>query len=82
MQQHVTLRNAQLKWELPSTNTCNMCFKTGHQASTCKSKLHRSIQYKQLNKLYQNRGISIRKPIISIPTPTKKKTYKQALIPD
>ena len=71
MQQYVTLRNAQLKWELPSTVTCNMCFKTGHQASSCRSKLHRSIQYKQLNKLYQNHGIEIRKPIIPISTSTK-----------
>lgn len=78
METHVSLRQANLNWESPSSLICNMCFKRGHRAIECRSKTRRAVQYKQLNKLYENRGIAYRKPLIKSPTLTR--SFRDAVL--
>ena len=76
MQQHFILREHKLIWELPSVKTCRICFNTSHSTLMCTSKNKKAHQYERLNKLYEKRDISYRKPIITSPT----LNYKKALL--
>ena len=76
MNRNFTLRNNKLQWENIETRSCRICFSTNHVTRKCTYKNKKAHQYQQLNKLYENREVNYRKPIITSPT----LNYKKALL--
>jgi hypothetical protein len=74
MTSNFILRDTKLWWELPSSRPCKICFSKEHITTKCTYKNQKAHYFNQLNKLYENRAIDYRKPIITSPTLNHKKS--------